>query len=165
MDINAIAAFAWLPFLAADAGSIVEGYLSPFFTKTFKVSLLTSRKLVAITGAVLMGGPAFIGIAGDPYMAIALFCVAGFAHQVISGAILTTSSDVFNSGELTTANGLMGMSAWTGGWSFSLIVGALALTIGYDALFACLVAFDLVAALLLRLSVRPGDLLQNAQTA
>ena len=165
MDIKAIAAFAWLPFLAADAGSIVGGYLSPFFTKTFKVSLLTSRKLVAITGAVLMGGPAFIGIAGDPYMAIALFCVGGFAHQVISGAILTTSSDVFNSGELATANGLMGMSAWTGGLSFSLIVGALALTIGYDALFACLVAFDLLAALLLWLLVRPSDLLPNTQTA
>lgn len=165
LDIKAVAAFAWLPFLAADIGSILGGYLSPWFTKTFRVSLLTSRKLVALTGAVLMAGPAFIGLAVDPYTAIALFCVGGFAHQVISGAILTTSSDVFNSGELATANGLMGMSAWTGGLSFSLVVGALALTIGYDALFACLVAFDLLAAFLLWTLVRQGDLLPKSRNA
>lgn len=155
MDIEAIAAFAWLPFLAADLGSVLGGYLSPFYMKYFNASVLTSRKLVALSGAVLMAGPAFIGLAADPYAAIALFCVGGFAHQVLSGAILTTSSDVFDSGRLATANGLMGSAAWTGGLLFSLAVGRLATTIGYDALFVFLVGFDLLGVALLWLLVKP----------
>ncbi len=29
MDLKQIAMFAWLPFLAADLGSVVSGYLTP----------------------------------------------------------------------------------------------------------------------------------------
>ncbi len=46
MNIKEIAMFAWLPFLAADLGCILGGYLSPFFHKHLKVSLFTSRKMV-----------------------------------------------------------------------------------------------------------------------
>ena len=155
MDIKAIAAFSWLPFLAADLGSVMGGYLSPFYARHFSVSLLTSRKLTGLTGALLMGGPAFIGMVATPYAAIALFCVGGLAHQVLSGAILTTSSDVFPSSALATANGLMGSAAWTGGLIFSLIVGRLASTIGYNSLFACLVGLDLIAVALFWALVRP----------
>ena len=155
MDLKSIAAFAWLPFLAADLGSVLGGYLSPFFMRCFGAPLLMSRKLVAATGAILMAGPAFIGLAGDPYTAIVLFCIGGFAHQVLSGAILTVSSDVFLSSRLATANGLMGSAAWTGGLLFSLLVGQLAATIGYHALFASLVGLDLLAATLLWGLVKP----------
>jgi ACS family hexuronate transporter-like MFS transporter len=157
MDLKAIAAFAWLPFLAADLGSVVGGYLSPFYLKRFSMTLLSSRKLVALSGALLMAGPAFIGTAANSYVAIALFCIGGFAHQVLSGAILTTSSDVFASGELATANGLMGSAAWTGGLLFSLMVGGLATTLGYNPLFACLVALDLLGVALFSILVRQSD--------
>ena len=43
MDLKHIALFAWLPFLAADAGGILGGYLSPFLMKHFRLGLLTSR--------------------------------------------------------------------------------------------------------------------------
>jgi len=158
MDLKSIAAFAWLPFLAADLGSVIGGYLSPFYVKYFSVTLLSSRKLVALSGAVLMAGPAFIGMATTPYAAIALFCAGGFAHQLLSGAILTTSSDVFASSELATANGLMGSAAWTGGLLFSLMVGGLATTIGYHPLFACLVGLDLLAVALFSVLVRSTDM-------
>jgi ACS family hexuronate transporter-like MFS transporter len=35
MNIKEIALFAWLPFLAADIGGILGGYLCPFFMKYF----------------------------------------------------------------------------------------------------------------------------------
>jgi ACS family hexuronate transporter-like MFS transporter len=157
MDMKAVAAFAWLPFLAADLGSVLGGYLSPLYLKYFNVTLLTSRKLVALSGALLMAGPAFIGLAAAPGVAIGLFCVGGFAHQVLSGAILTTSSDVFPSHQLATANGLMGSAAWTGGLLFSLVVGGLATTLGYNPLFACLVGFDLLGVALFWWLVKPQD--------
>ncbi|AWB07886.1 MFS transporter (plasmid) [Azospirillum humicireducens] len=146
MDIKQIAMFAWMPFLAADFGGILGGYLSPFFMKHFKFSVVNSRLAGIVIGAICMIGPGLIGLATDAYTAIALFCIGGFAHQMISALINTLSADVFESHEVATANGLTGMASWTGGLTFSLIVGALATTIGFAPLFVCLTVFDLVGA-------------------
>jgi len=149
MDLKSIAAFAWLPFLAADAGSIIGGYYAPWLMRRFKVSLLTSRKIVVTSGAICMVGPACIGLAGSPGMAIVLFCVGGFAHQMLSGALMTLSADLFDKRIVATATGMAGSAAWIGGLSFSLVIGALADTIGYNPLFVCLALFDLLGAALL----------------
>lgn len=147
MSLKEIAMFAWLPFLAADLGSIVGGYLSPLFMRWFGVSVVSSRKLVVTTGALLMFGPACIGLAADAHTAVLLFCVGGFAHQALSGALITLASDVFGKNEVATANGLTGTAAWLGSLTFSLIIGAVATTIGYNPLFVCLALFDVLGAI------------------
>lgn len=149
LDLKSIAAFAWLPFLAADIGSLTGGYYAPWLMRRFNISLLASRKIVVASGALCMIGPACIGLAGDPMMAIALFCVGGFAHQMLSGALMTLSADVFPREVVATATGMAGSAAWIGGMSFSLIVGALADTIGYNPLFVCLALFDFVGVIVL----------------
>jgi len=146
MNLKEIAMFAWLPFLAADLGCVVGGYLAPYFQKRFNTSLITSRKMVVVTGAVCMIGPGCIGLASDPYVAIALFCVGGFAHQTLSGALYTLASDVFGKNDVATATGLTGMAGYLGGTIFSLIVGVLATRIGYNPLFVALAAFDIIGA-------------------
>ncbi len=146
MNLKEIALFAWMPFLAADLGCLVGGYLAPLFMRWFNVSLITSRKLVITTGAVLMIGPACVGLAASPYVAIALFCVGTFAHQTISGALFTLASDVFGQHEVGTATGLSGMFGYLGATIFSLIVGVLATRIGYNPLFVCLMLFDMIGA-------------------
>jgi len=73
---------------------------------------------------------------------------------MISALLNTLSTDVFRPNELATANGMTGMVSWIGGLSFSLIVGALASTIGYNPLFACLTIFDLVGATIVVLLLR-----------
>jgi MFS transporter, ACS family, hexuronate transporter len=149
MDLKQIALFAWMPFLAADLGGILGGYLSPFLMKYFRIPLIWSRVGGVILGAFMMIGPACIGLVASPYEAIALFCIGGFAHQMISTLVNTLSADVFDPEEVGTASGFAGMAAWIGGLGFSLIVGALADTVGYGPLFACLGAFDLIGAALL----------------
>lgn len=144
-DLKAIAIFAWLPMLFADAGCVLGGYMSPFFQKHFKVGLVTSRKLVVTVGGVLMIGPGLIGLFTSPYVAIGLLCIGGFAHQALSGALITLSSDVFGRNEVATANGFTGMSAWLASTIFALIVGALADTIGFSPLFVILSILDLLA--------------------
>ena len=114
MELKQIAIFAWMPFLAADLGGIAGGYLSPYLAKRFKLPLVWSRVAGVALGAVLMLGPAMIGVA-SPYMAIALFCVGGFAHQMISALVNTLSADVFDPEEVGTASGFAGMAAWIGG--------------------------------------------------
>ena len=149
MDLKGIAAFAWLPFLAADAGSLLGGYYAPFLIRRFNVSLLTSRKIVMTTGALLMIGPACIGLTVSPAAAIALFCIGGFAHQMLSGTLITLSADLFDQRVVATATGMAGSAAWIGGLSFSLIIGSLADVVGYEPLFVCLALFDLVGAIVL----------------
>lgn len=148
-NLKEIAMFAWMPMLFADLGCIVGGYLPPLFQKYLKVNLIVSRKLVVTLGALLMIGPGMIGLFSSPYIAIALLCVGGFAHQALSGSLVTLSSDVFGRNEVATANGLTGMAAWTASTLFALVVGALADTIGFSPLFACLAVFDLLGALVI----------------
>jgi MFS transporter, ACS family, hexuronate transporter len=154
MDLKQIAMFAWLPFLAADLGGLFGGYLSPFLMKRFRVPLIASRITGVVLGAFMMIGPACIGLVASPYEAIALFCVGGFAHQMISALVNTLAADVFEPGEVGTAAGFAGMAAWIGGLGFSLIVGALADTVGYGPLFIALGAFDLIGAFLLVVLMR-----------
>ena len=153
MDLKQIALFAWLPFLAADVGGILGGYLSPWLMKR-GVSLIPSRVAGVVLGAVLMIAPGCIGLAASPYTAIALFCIGGFAHQMISGLINTLSADVFAPAEVGTANGFIGQAGWIGGLLFSLLIGQLADTVGYAPLFAVLAVFDLIGAVVLILFIR-----------
>ena len=157
MDLKEIAIFAWLPFLAADLGGIFGGYLSPLLMKYFHIKLIDSRIAGIVLGAVLMIGPGSIGLANSPYLAIALFCIGGFAHQMISALLNTLCADVFDANEVATANGFTGTAAWTGGLLFTLVVGALATTIGYGPLFACLAVFDIVGAIIVIVLLRGGQ--------
>jgi MFS transporter, ACS family, hexuronate transporter len=146
MDLKQIALFAWMPFLAADFGGVFGGYVAPFLMKTFGVTLVWSRICGVLLGALMMIGPASIGFVSSPYMAIALFSLGGFAHQTISVLVNTLSADLFDSREVGTVSGFAGMAAWTGGLGFSLLVGALADSVGYGPLFGLLGVFDLIGA-------------------
>lgn len=157
MELKQIAAFAWLPFLAADLGGIAGGYLSPLLMKHAGLRLYTSRAAGVALGALCMIGPGCIGLAHDPYTAIGLLCLGGFGHQMISALLNALSTDVFAPAEIATANGLTGTASWTGGLLFSLAVGALAGRIGFAPLFACLALFDLIGASLLFTLLLPGQ--------
>jgi len=149
MNLAQIAMFAWLPFLAADLGGVLGGYLSPYLVRRFGLDLVHSRIAGVSIGAVLMIAPGCIGLAGSPYAAIALFCIGGFAHQMISVSLNTLNTDVFAPAEVGTAVGFVGQAGWLGGLLFSLTMGQVIDAIGYTPIFACLTAFDLTAALVL----------------
>lgn len=148
LDLKSIAMWAWLPFLAADFGSLAAGLLPPWLMAREK-SLLSSRKITMTLGALCMVGPACIGLATSPAMAIALFCVGGFAHQLLNGALITLCADVFDSRTVGTASGMAGTSAWIGGMLFTLLIGQSADLFGYNPLFVALAGLDLLAAVVL----------------
>ena len=155
LDLKAIALWAWLPFLAADFGSLAAGLVPPVLMKR-GVSLVTSRKVTMTLGAVCMIGPACIGLAGSPGVAIALFCVGGFAHQMLNGALVTLGADLFDSRTVATATGMAGSAAWIGGMLFTFAIGKSADVFGYNPLFVALAALDLLAAAVLWSLLRTG---------
>lgn len=158
LDLKSIALWAWLPFLAADFGSLAAGLL-PAKLMQRGTSLLNSRKITMTLGALCMIGPACIGLATSPGMAIALFCIGGFAHQMLNGALITLCTDVFDKKAVGTASGMAGTSAWVGGMLFTLLIGQSADTFGYSPLFIALAVLDLLAAAIL------WSLLRNPQKA
>lgn len=148
LDLKSIAFWASLPFLAADFGSLAAGLVPGWLIKR-GTSLVASRKITMTIGALCMVGPACIGLAGSPGIAIALFCVGGFAHQMLNGALITHCTDVFDTRTVGTASGMAGTIAWTGGMLFTFLIGQSADSYSYDPLFVALAALDLVGAAVL----------------
>lgn len=156
LDLKAIALWAWLPFLAADFGSLAAGLLPGWLMKR-GAGLVASRKITMTLGALCMIGPACIGLATSPGVAIALFCVGGFAHQMLNGALITLCADVFDSRAVGTASGMAGTAAWIGGMLFTLLIGQSADSFGYNPLFLALAGLDLMAAAVLWGLLRQTD--------
>lgn len=155
-DLAQIALFAWLPFVAADLGCLFGPAVVLFLQKR-GVSLINARRGAFTLGALLMTGMMFVGRVESPYLAIALLCLGGFAHQTLSVTVITMSSDLFRRNEVATVAGMAGFFANLGVLIFSLLIGSLVATVGYDPFFVALGVLDLAGAALLWMLVRdPG---------
>jgi len=152
-DLKQIALFAWMPFLAADAGCLFGGVIVAALQKR-GVSLIDARKWAFTVGAVLMVGMGFVGLVESPYAAIALLSLGGFAHQTLSVTVITMSSDLFKRSEVATVAGMAGTFGNAGLLIFTLLIGGLVATVGYTPFFIGLAVLDLVGAVVLWTLVR-----------
>lgn len=159
-DLKQIALFAWLPFVAADVGCLF-GPAVVLFLQRRGVSLINARRGAFTLGAVLMTGMMFVGRVESPYAAIALLCLGGFAHQTLSVTVITMSSDLFRRNEVATVAGMAGFFANLGVLAFSLLIGGLVATVGYDPFFVALGVLDLAGAALLWTLVRDPAIRSN----
>jgi ACS family hexuronate transporter-like MFS transporter len=164
-NLKQIAMFAWLPFLAADLGCFFGPAIAAALQKYFRLSLINARRCAFSVGAVMMIGVAFTGVVENPYAAIALISLAGFAHQTLSVTVITMSSDLFKRNEVGTVAGMAGTMGNAGLLLFSLMMGALLSKIGYSPFFIALGALDLIGAVLLWTLVRPPALEPRAVSA
>jgi ACS family hexuronate transporter-like MFS transporter len=149
MNIKEIAMFAWLPFLAADIGSVASGYLTKLYTKWFGFRLINSVVASSVSGAFLMLSLTAVAFTKDPYVVILLLSIGGFGHQVISCMLSAVVVESFDKNQMATVNGMRGFSAWFASFLFSLLIGAVADKIGYNPLFIAMGFFDLIGAIFL----------------
>ncbi len=163
MDLKQIALFAWLPFLAADAGCIFGGMVSAALLKYTNMSVVNARRCVFTLGATMMLGMPFVGYVDSPYAAVALLSLGGFAHQTLSVTVITMSSDLFRKSEVATVAGCAGTCSTIGTLGFQLLIGALVASIGYAPFFVLLAVLDLIGAIVLWTFVRDPNLAGTAQ--
>lgn len=149
MDLKQIAMFAWLPFLAADLGSVASGYLTRLYTRWFGCSRVNSIVASSVTGAFLMLSLALVAISKDPWVAILLISIGGFGHQVISCMLSALVVESFDKGQMATVNGMRGSFARIASFLFSLLIGVTADKIGFNPLFVAMGFFDLIGAVFL----------------
>lgn len=149
MDLKQIAMFAWLPFLAADMGSIASGYLTRLYVRWFGLTRVNSVVASSVTGAFMMISLALVSMTKDPYLAIFLISIGGFGHQIISCMLSAIVVESFDKGQMATVNGMRGSAAWIASFLFSLVIGVSADRIGYNPLFIAMGFFDLIGAVFL----------------
>jgi ACS family hexuronate transporter-like MFS transporter len=152
-DLKQLALFAWLPFLAADLGCLF-GPAVALFLQRRGLSLINARRGAFTLGAGMMTGMMFVGTVDSPYAAIALLCLGGFAHQTLSVTVITMASDLFKRSEVATVAGMAGTFGNLGVLIFSLLIGGLVASVGYDPFFVALGVLDLAGAVLLWTLVR-----------
>ena len=112
-----IGLFAWVPYVAADAGSLSGGWVSGYLIAR-GWSVDRSRKLVILIAALLMPAGIFAAFAHDAMVALALIGVVLFGFQVWINNVQTLPSDFFSDKAVASVAGLGGTGAGIGSMIF-----------------------------------------------
>jgi ACS family hexuronate transporter-like MFS transporter len=121
-DLKQIGLFAWVPFVAADAGSLVGGWLSGFLIAR-GWSVDAARKIVIGLSSLLMPAGIAAAFSADAMVALALIAVVLFGVQAWINNIQTLPSDFFPAGAVGTVAGLGGTGAGIGSMIFIFSTG------------------------------------------
>ena len=121
-SLKEIGLFAWVPYLAADAGSLFGGFASGFLIQR-GWSVDRARKTVIAFAACLMPAGILAVRANDPMVALALIGVVLFGFQVWINNVQTLPGDFFPNNEVASVAGLGGVGAGIGSAIFTLTTG------------------------------------------
>jgi ACS family hexuronate transporter-like MFS transporter len=143
-SLKQIGMFAWIPFLAADAGNFTAGFTSGFLIKR-GIPVLRARKWVCVLSSlpILAGIPA--ALTGNPYSALALISFAVWGYSSWSTMGLTFPSDLFAQDVVATVTGLSGLGAGLMGVLFTLAVGVIVDKFSYFPAFVAAATMPLLA--------------------
>lgn len=133
-DLKDIAMFTWMPFLAADIGSVAGGWFSSYLVKRGH-STLTARKIAIVMCALMMPTAILAVHAGSWQLAILCLSVAAFGHQGWSANLLTLPADLFSKNTVASCYGLTAMMGVLGGALFQWGVGGVIDSLGYIPVF------------------------------
>src|SRR5882757_2284204 len=112
-----IGLFAWVPYVAADAGSLSGGWLSGYLIAR-GWSVDRARKIVILMAALLMPAGIFAAFADDAMVALVLIGVVLFGFQVWINNVQTLPSDFFPDKAVASVAGLGGTGAGIGSMIF-----------------------------------------------
>jgi ACS family hexuronate transporter-like MFS transporter len=117
-----IGLFAWVPYVAADAGSLSGGWLSGYLISR-GWSVDRARKVVILIAALLMPAGIFAAFAHDAMVALVLIGVVLFGFQVWINNVQTLPSDFFPDKAVASVAGLGGTGAGIGSMIFIFSTG------------------------------------------
>jgi ACS family hexuronate transporter-like MFS transporter len=121
-NLAKIAMFAWAPYVAADAGSLLGGWLSGHLIK-LGWSVDRARKSVIALGALMMPAGILAAFASSPMVALALIGAVLFGFQVWINNVQTLPGDFFPDRAVASVAGLGGTGAGIGSMIFILTTG------------------------------------------
>ena len=153
-DIKEIAFFIWIPFLAADLGSVLGGAISGFFIKR-GWPVLKSRKAALCISASMMPMSIAAVYVGSWQLALIFMCVPTFAHQSWSANLLTLPGDLFPKRMVASVYGLSGTLGILFGAVVQIFVGKAADAGSYIPIFIVAGFMHPIAAVMVLALIRP----------
>ncbi len=155
LDLKGVGRVAWIVYLAADAGSILGGWLSGLLIRrgvgSLRARVLTMSAVLAIVplGGIIAFGPRI-------EMVLLLAALVAFGHltwQVTLGALIV---DTWPPRTMATVFGLVAAGSGLGGLLSTDAIGRLVTAYSYAPLFALMALLHPIALLLVRAATRPG---------
>ena len=147
-DLASIGKYAWIPFLAADIGNLVGGFVSAFLLRR-GLSVTIARKTSVTLFALLMTCSIPAVLVGDVRVSIALVSLAMMGYTGSLANMLTFPADVFPKNTVGSIWGLASMGAGFGGMVFTLITGWILDHYSYTPVFVMFGVMPLVCASIL----------------
>lgn len=129
-DLKQIGLFAWVPYVAADAGSLFGGWLSGFLIGR-GWSVDSARKAVIAFGALLMPAGILAAFTTDSMSALVLIGVVLFGFQTWINNVQTLPSDFFPARGVGSVAGMGGVGAGIGSMIFIFSTGVIVDNVGY----------------------------------
>lgn len=121
-SLQQIGMFAWVPYVAADAGSLTGGWMSGHLMMR-GWSANEARRAVIIGGTILMSAGILAAKSESAFGALGLIAVVLFGFQSWIGNVQTMPSDFFPEDVVASVAGLGGLGAGIGAILFTLITG------------------------------------------
>ncbi|MCX6538500.1 MAG: MFS transporter [Acidobacteria bacterium] len=121
-SLKQIGLFAWLPYVAADLGSLIGGWLSGHLIARGWTANRARKTIIAI-GAVLMMAGIPAAMSASAMAALAFISVVLFGFQVWINNVQTMPSDCFPESVVASVAGLGGVGAGCGAILFTLTTG------------------------------------------
>jgi len=121
-NLKEIGLFGWLPYVAADAGSLLGGYLSGrLIARGWTVD--RARKTIIATASLFMLAGIPAALTTDRMMALACIALVTFGFQAWINNVQTIPSDVFPEDAVASVAGLGGVGAGLGAILFTMTTG------------------------------------------
>lgn len=134
LSLKAIGAFAWIPFVFGDIGSVGGGLVAGRLIAR-GVPVARARKITLLAGASCCLASAVVAGASSAGVAIAAICLVLLGHTFLSANMFAAISDVFPSGAVARVTGLTGVAGSVSGMLFPWLTGVIVDRASYTPVF------------------------------
>lgn len=150
-----IGLFAWMPYLAADLGSLFGGWLSGRLVAAGHTPVSARcRAMIPMALAMPVGVAVNYLPAGQ---AMAAICVVAFAHMAWKTNLMTMTNDIFPTQIVGSAAGVVGLGSGLAGLISTPFVGRVVDAFGYDGVFWVMGVLHPIAMTIVLVLVRRGQ--------
>ncbi len=154
MDIVAIGKTAWIPFLTADLGNLIGGWLAGLLIRR-GLDVSVARKTMVAFSALMMTAAIPAAFCPNVTHAIALVSVATFGYTSYNANALAFPADVFPKNMVGSIWGLASLGSGLGGMLFSWLSGRVIDVHGYTPVFVACGVMPLIAVAIVLLFLGP----------
>lgn len=147
-----IGLFSWMPYLAADLGSLFGGWVSGRLIARGK-PVLDARRHTMIPFVLLMPLGILVNYLPSS-QALAIICLVTFSHMAWKTNLMTMTNDIFPTEVVGSAAGVVGLGSGLAGAISTPAVGRIVDAFGYGAVFWVMGFLHLIAMTIVLTLVR-----------